>query len=103
MRCSLNSIRHDKYDILKGNSAQRVTASSKAASGIKFDVMIQGRWVATMNMPCGFPVDYEGDKPVFNLRKGQLEQFVEQQKPSLVGKPWYAEQVVKETKELWRQ
>lgn len=56
-----------------------------------------------MNMPCGFPVDYEGDKPVFNLRKGQLEQFVEQQKPSLVGKPWYAEQVVKETKELWRQ
>lgn len=55
-----------------------------------------------MQMPLGLPVDYIGDKPVFNIRNGQIEQYVEQQRPSLKGKPWHAELVTKETKELWR-
>ena len=69
---------------------------------LKFDVMLKERWVCTMQMPLGLPVAYDGDKPVFQLQKGQLEQYVEQQKPSLKGKPWHAELVTKETKDLWR-
>lgn len=85
------------------SSRQRTfTPPTKQSATLKFDVMLQGRWVCTMQMPLGLPVDYIGDKPVFQLQKGQLEQYVEQQKPSLKGKPWHAELVTKETKELWR-
>ena len=81
---------------------RETTPTSRKPATLKFDVMLKGRWVCTMQMPLGLPVAYDGEKPVFQLQERQLEQYVEQQKPSLKGKPWHAELVTKETKELWR-
>ena len=90
----------------RNSRAQRTSTpphtSQRKPAVLKFDVMLRERWVCTMQMPLGLPIGYDGDKPVFQLHRGQLEQYVEQQKPSLINKPWHAELVTKETKELWR-
>ena len=88
----------------RNSRAQRTSPPHQPTQAccLKFDVMLRERWVCTMQMPLGLPIGYDGDKPVFQLHRGQLEQYVEQQKPSLINKPWQAELVTKETKELWR-
>ena len=65
--------------------------SNSSHRQIVFDVMLHGRFVCTLRMPITFGIikDYMGDKPVIDERA--LTRFVEQQRPSLIGKPYRIE------------
>ena len=55
---------------------------------IKFDVMLNERFVCTLRMPITIEmvVDYVGDKPV--ISGGVFSGFIEKKRPSLIGKPY---------------
>lgn len=55
---------------------------------IKFDVMLHDRFVCTLRMPVTLDAieDYMGDEPV--IKSEAVVRFVEQERPSLVGKPY---------------
>ena len=74
---------------------------SRANNTYRFDVMLDGRFVCTMAMPLGLPVDYDGDLPVFLVTDKKVRKFVEKQRPSLKGKNFNVLPVEKEVKDLW--
>jgi hypothetical protein len=63
--------------------------------------MLNERYVCTMSMSLGLPVDYDGDRPVFLVSEKKVRRFVEKQRPSLKGKDFKVLPIEKEVKDLW--
>lgn len=55
---------------------------------LKFDVMLDQRWVATMTMPIlpWYITDYVDGLPVID--EGVMKRFAEERRPSLIGKDY---------------
>ncbi len=71
---------------------------------IKFDVMMGDRFICTLAMPLGlkYLVGYNGNSPVFDIPYKAFKDYVEEKRPSLIGKKFHCELVTKQTRDLWR-
>ena len=73
--------------------------------GIPFDVMLDGRWQCTLNMPITIEhvTRYDGDNIHVDYDVQDFKDFVESKRPSLKGKDYKIAFITKRTADLWKQ